>query len=198
VTRLDAVQGAAFRRGVAPPLPPRPARTAPVRRAGEPAGELPEVAPGAAARAARIALWQARTPAGQVPICARVCARDAAGHAETGETQKAWNDFMPPVCRGQRGDWRLSETGKTHVAWLITQRLRGAVTGTGRYQVLAATPAATSTIPRRYAGSCGHRIANSRGSRCSTCGFRPPPVALCVRSSLAVRRTSSRLAVKSP
>jgi len=28
-------------------------------------------------------------------ICARICARDAAGHAETGETQKAWDDSMP-------------------------------------------------------------------------------------------------------
>jgi len=56
------------------------------------------------------------------PICARICARDVAGQAETGETQKAWGDFMPQVCRGQRGDWRLSETGETNVVWLITQR----------------------------------------------------------------------------
>ena len=56
------------------------------------------------------------------PICARICARDVAGQAETGETQKAWGDCMPQVCRGQRGDWRLSETGETNVVWLITQR----------------------------------------------------------------------------
>ena len=57
-------------------------------------------------------------------ICARICARDAAGHVETGETQKAWDDFTPQVCRGQRGDRRLSETGETHVVRLITQRSR--------------------------------------------------------------------------
>jgi hypothetical protein len=57
-------------------------------------------------------------------ICARICARDAAGHAETGETQKAWYDFMPQVCRGQRGERRLSETGETYVVVLITQRSR--------------------------------------------------------------------------
>jgi hypothetical protein len=57
-------------------------------------------------------------------ICARVCARDAAGHAETGETQKAWDDLMPQVCRGQRGDRRLSETRETDVVRLITQRSR--------------------------------------------------------------------------
>jgi hypothetical protein len=37
----------------------------------------------------------------------------------------AWDDFMPQICRGQRGDRRLSETGKAHVVWLITQRSRG-------------------------------------------------------------------------
>ena len=34
----------------------------------------------------------------------------------------AWDDFMPQVCRGQRGGRRLSGTGETHVVWLITQR----------------------------------------------------------------------------
>jgi hypothetical protein len=29
------------------------------------------------------------------PICARSCARDAAGHAETGGIQKAWDNFVP-------------------------------------------------------------------------------------------------------
>ena len=57
-------------------------------------------------------------------ICARICARDAAGHAETGETQKAWDDSIPQVRRGQGCDRRLSETGETHVVWLITQRSR--------------------------------------------------------------------------
>jgi hypothetical protein len=55
------------------------------------------------------------------PICARVCARDVAGQAETGETQSARGDCMQQVCRGQRGYWRLSETAETNVVWLITQ-----------------------------------------------------------------------------
>ena len=48
--------------------------------------------------------------------------RDAAGQPETGETQNARGDLMPQVCRGQRGDRGLSETGETLVVWLITQR----------------------------------------------------------------------------
>ena len=58
-------------------------------------------------------------------ICARICARDAAGHAETGETQQDWDDFMPLVGRGQHGDQRPPETAETHVVWLITQRRPG-------------------------------------------------------------------------
>ncbi len=58
------------------------------------------------------------------PICARICARDTAGQAGTGEMQKARGDFMPQVRRGQRGDWRLPETAETNVVWLITQRSR--------------------------------------------------------------------------
>ena len=34
-----------------------------------------------------------------------------------GETEKAWYDFTPQVCRGQRDDRRLSETGETRVVW---------------------------------------------------------------------------------
>jgi hypothetical protein len=55
-------------------------------------------------------------------MCARICARDAAGHAETGETQKARYDFMPQICRGQRGERRPTETAETRVVVLITQR----------------------------------------------------------------------------
>jgi hypothetical protein len=69
-------------------------------------------------------------------ICARICARDAAGQAETGKTQKTRDDFIPHVCRGQRGDWRLPETAETHVVWLITQRR-------------LATPRRAGTWPRR-------------------------------------------------
>jgi hypothetical protein len=57
-------------------------------------------------------------------ICARICARDAAGRAETGETEKTQDDFVPLVYRGQRGAQRPAETPETHVVWLITQRSR--------------------------------------------------------------------------
>ena len=57
-------------------------------------------------------------------ICARICARDAAGRAETGEAQKIPEDFAAPVGRGQRGNQRQLETAETHVVWLITQRSR--------------------------------------------------------------------------
>ena len=57
-------------------------------------------------------------------ICARICAQDAAGRAETGETQRPRHERPPSVRRGQRGDQRRSETAETHVVWLITQRSR--------------------------------------------------------------------------
>ncbi len=38
--------------------------------------------------------------------------------------QKAGDDFMPQVGRGQRGDQRLPETAETQVGRLITQRSR--------------------------------------------------------------------------
>jgi hypothetical protein len=55
-------------------------------------------------------------------ICARICARDAAGRAETGETQQARRDRPPPVRRGQRGNEKPPETVETGVVRLITQR----------------------------------------------------------------------------
>jgi hypothetical protein len=55
-------------------------------------------------------------PSSQKPdLCTDFCARDPAGQAETGETQKARDDFMPRVCRGQRGHQRLPETPETAV-----------------------------------------------------------------------------------
>ena len=57
-------------------------------------------------------------------LCKPICKPDAAGPAETGETQKAGDDLAPYVCRGQYGDLRLPETVETHVVWLITQRSR--------------------------------------------------------------------------
>src|SRR5207247_2903502 len=65
-----------------------------------------------------------RNPRFRNLICARICARDAAGRAETGETQRTRNERPPFVRRGQRGDQRRSETAETHVVWLITQRSR--------------------------------------------------------------------------
>ena len=56
------------------------------------------------------------------PICARICARDAAGRIETGEMPTLDTDAAPPVDRGQFDDWRRSETPGTHVVWVITQR----------------------------------------------------------------------------
>jgi len=41
-----------------------------------------------------------------------------------GETQKAREDSIPQVCRGQRGDQGQPETPETNVVWLITQRSR--------------------------------------------------------------------------
>ena len=43
-------------------------------------------------------------------IYARNCARDAAGRAETEETQKIRNGLVPQACRGQRRDRRRPET----------------------------------------------------------------------------------------
>ena len=53
------------------------------------------------------------------PICARICARDVAGQAETGETQKAGDGLAPYVCRGHYGDLRLPETAETHVHQIL-------------------------------------------------------------------------------
>ncbi len=40
-----------------------------------------------------------------------------------GRRQKAWDDFRPHICRGRRGDRRLSEMGETHVVWLTRSTL---------------------------------------------------------------------------
>ena len=56
------------------------------------------------------------------PICARICARDAAGRVETREMQQTRHERPPSVRRGHSGDQRQGETAETHVVWLITQR----------------------------------------------------------------------------
>ena len=58
------------------------------------------------------------------PICARICARDAAGRIEKGEMPTLDTDAAAPVDRGQRDEWRQSERPETNVVWLITQRSR--------------------------------------------------------------------------
>jgi hypothetical protein len=55
-------------------------------------------------------------------MCARICAQDAARQPETGETQKARDDFAPQVCQAQCGGRRLPGTAETNVVRLITQR----------------------------------------------------------------------------
>ena len=55
-------------------------------------------------------------------ICARICARDAAGRVETGETRRAERDLARRVRRGQRGEQGRSGTPETGVVVLITQR----------------------------------------------------------------------------
>jgi hypothetical protein len=54
--------------------------------------------------------------AGALHMSWLICARDALGHVETGESQKAWDDFIPRVCRGQRGGRRPSETGDARLS----------------------------------------------------------------------------------
>jgi hypothetical protein len=65
---------------------------------------------------------EGRNPQFRNPICARICARDAAGQTEIGETRKTRNNLVAHACRGQRDDERLFETQETRVVWLITQR----------------------------------------------------------------------------
>jgi hypothetical protein len=67
------------------------------------------------------------------------------------ETQKAWDDFIPSVCRGQRGDRRLSETEETYVVWLITQRRLATPRRAGTWPERGATASrkpASGSIPR--------------------------------------------------
>jgi hypothetical protein len=56
------------------------------------------------------------------PICARICARDAARQAGTEETRKGWDDAVVQVCGGQHNDQRRPEAAETCVVWLITRR----------------------------------------------------------------------------
>jgi hypothetical protein len=57
-------------------------------------------------------------------FCKPICKPDAAGQAETGETQKVREDFAEKIDGGQQGDQGQPETAETAVVWLITQRSR--------------------------------------------------------------------------
>src|SRR5215472_16096693 len=102
------------------------------------------------------------------PICARICARDMAGQDETGETQKTREDFMPHVCRGQRGNQRQGEPAETNVVWLITQRSRVQIpppllvtAGQGPFPTWERAFCMPGTVARRVAET-GLRAARQR------------------------------------
>ena len=50
------------------------------------------------------ARWKSRNRRSGTGSCARICARDAAGRTEIGETWKVGGDVTPQVRRGQRGE----------------------------------------------------------------------------------------------
>ena len=90
-------------------------------------------------------------------FCARICARDAAGRAETGETQYTREDFRSQVCRGQRYDGRRPETGETGVVVLITQRSQVQILP--RYQ-LRSSEASSGSGRGLLAKPCAREIAH--------------------------------------
>ena len=55
-------------------------------------------------------------------FCARICARDAAGQAETGEMQQHAHEHERLVGQGKHARWRRTGTPETGVVVLITQR----------------------------------------------------------------------------
>jgi hypothetical protein len=55
-------------------------------------------------------------------ICARICARNAAGRVETVETRKLDVDSRRASAEVKTGHQRARETAETHVVLLITQR----------------------------------------------------------------------------
>ena len=61
---------------------------------------------------------------GDPAVRKRICKPDAAEQHETGEPKPEERDGICPVRRGHHTRERRSETPKTHVVWLITQRSR--------------------------------------------------------------------------
>lgn len=103
-------------------------------------------------------------------FCKPICKPDAAGQAETGETQKVREDFAEKIDRGQQGDQGQPETAETAVIWLITQ---------GRL----ATPRCASMRPRRRAITARESADGALREACSLA-----PVA---RPAQIARRTAA-------
>ena len=57
-------------------------------------------------------------------LCKPICKPDAAGQAETGETQPTSDGLLEQNRRGQGSNQRRPGTPETRVVWLITQRSR--------------------------------------------------------------------------
>jgi hypothetical protein len=68
------------------------------------------------------ARWRTENRHVSSQICARICARDAAGRLETGETRSHGRRQGSHVRRGQREHRRPPKTAETEVVRLITQR----------------------------------------------------------------------------
>jgi hypothetical protein len=92
-------------------------------------------------------------------ICARICARDPQGQAETEETEKALDDLPQRVREGQRDGQRQPETPEMRVVWLITQRR-------------LATPRRAGTWPERGATASRKPASGALRGACS-----PAPIA---------------------
>jgi hypothetical protein len=81
-------------------------------------------------------------------ICARVCAQDAAGRVEMGETQRTRHERPPSIRRGKRGDQRRRGTAETRVVWLIAQRPVDPLQRRGaRYEDTTVIPARLTLLP---------------------------------------------------
>ena len=92
------------------------------------------------------------TPQVKNQYCARICARDAAGQAETGEMERHAHEHERLVGRGNRAYWRLTGTPETGVVVLITQR--------SQVQILPPLPGKTASgswIPGPFSDTCDQR-----------------------------------------
>jgi hypothetical protein len=79
----------------------------------------PQVAPSGATCAVMVC-----KTVGEHRIRKQICKRDGTRQGGTAETSRAWCDFDPLVCPGQRDIQRRPETAEMRVVVLITQRSR--------------------------------------------------------------------------